>query len=91
MPGAQLVRQNGGLMLFFSRTCREVTTILVAREDQELGWGDRLALRFHLSICETCPNFERQMLTMRSSFHRWRHYADDENSSNEEPAITKKN
>ena len=78
-------------MLFFSRTCREVTTILVAREDQELGWGDRLALRFHLSICETCPNFERQMLTMRHSFQRWRHYADGEIGTNTDAAPTNKN
>ena len=66
-------------MLFFSRTCREVTTILVAREDRDLVWSDRLALRIHLSVCDTCPNFERQMLTMRHSFQRWRHDADDEN------------
>lgn len=65
-------------MLFFRRTCREVTTILVAREDRKLGWNERLALRIHLSICETCPRFERQILTVRHSFQRWRHYANDE-------------
>lgn len=78
-------------MLFFGRSCREVATILVAREDRELSWRDRLALRFHLSICETCPQFERQMLTMRHSFQRWRHYADDENGIDTDPILTKKN
>ena len=68
-------------MLFFRRTCREVTTILVAREDRDLDWGDRLALRVHLSICKTCPRFEKQMLVMRHSFQRWRHYAEDENKA----------
>ena len=68
-------------MLFFSRTCREVTTILVAREDRDLCWRDRLTLRVHLSICKTCPDFERQMLVMRHSFQRWRHYAENENEA----------
>ena len=65
-------------MLFFRRTCREVTTMLVAREDQALPWTDRIAVKIHLSICRTCPRFERQMLTMRHSFQRWRHYTEDE-------------
>ncbi len=78
-------------MLFFNRTCREVTTILVAREDRDLSWGDRLALRIHLSICYTCPQFERQMLTMRHSFHRWRQYADDESAKSAGGQVTNKN
>lgn len=69
-------------MLFFRRTCREVTTILVAREDRDIGWSERLALRIHLSVCKTCPDFERQMLTMRHSFQRWRHYSDTETDPN---------
>ena len=76
-------------MLFFKRTCREVTTILVAREDRDLGCNDRLALRIHLYICDTCPRFERQMLTIRQSFKRWRHYADEENDAPTDPTITK--
>ena len=71
-------------MLFFRRSCREVATILVAREDRDLGWGDRLALRIHLSICDTCPRFERQILSMRHSFQHWRHDpdgSDDENKT----------
>jgi hypothetical protein len=76
-------------MLFFSRTCREVTTILVAREDRALGWGDRLALRVHLSICKTCPDFERQMLVMRQGFKRWRHYAENENDENIDTGVKK--
>ena len=78
-------------MLFFSRTCREVATILVAREDRELGWGDRLALRIHLSICDTCPRFERQMLTMRHSFERWRQYTNGENEPKTDATDSKKN
>ena len=78
-------------MLFFRRTCREVTTILVAREDRNLNWGDRLALRIHLSVCDTCPRFERQILTIRQSFRRWRHYAEDEDESRAETPTANKN
>ena len=77
-------------MLFFSRTCREVTTILVAREDRVLPWADRLALRIHLSVCQTCPRFERQILTMRHSFQRWRHYTEDESKPPTPPTSTHK-
>lgn len=78
-------------MLFFNRTCREVTTILVAREDRDLPWTDRVALKIHLSVCQTCPRFERQMLTMRHSFARWRHYTEDESTPQTDPTPSKKN
>ena len=78
-------------MLFFSRTCREVTTILVAQEDRRLGLRDRLALRLHLSICKTCPRFERQILVMRQSFKRWRHYTEADNGADVNSASSNKN
>jgi hypothetical protein len=78
-------------MLFFDRTCREVATILVAREDRVLSWSDRFALRFHLSICETCPRFERQILTIGSSMGRWRNYTDDDEVLNSKISVLNKN
>ena len=59
-------------MMPFNRTCREVAALLVAREDRPLGLADRLALRMHMVICDACPRFERQMLTMRNSLQQWR-------------------
>ena len=56
------------------RTCKEVTALVVAREDRALDMTDKLALRMHLAICATCPPFERQMLTIRNSFRQWRNY-----------------
>ena len=56
------------------RTCKEVTAIVVAREDRDLGLADRLALRVHMAICGACPQFERQMLTMRNGLREWRNY-----------------
>ena len=67
-------------MVFFKRTCSEVTSMLVAREDRPPDWGDRVALRIHLAICNTCPDIERQILTLRQSLQNWRQSADDENT-----------
>lgn len=61
-------------MMPLTRTCREVATLLVTREDRHLGMADRLALRIHMSICEACPRFERQMLLLRNGLHQWRSY-----------------
>ncbi|MFZ2309373.1 MAG: zf-HC2 domain-containing protein [Rhodoferax sp.] len=68
-------------MTLLKRTCKEVAAILVAREDRHLGLADRLALRLHMAMCEACPRFERQILTMRNSMRQWRNYADSDDSA----------
>jgi hypothetical protein len=55
-----------------TRTCKEVASLLIAREDHALPMGERLAMQLHLKICRTCPVFERQILTMRSAMRQWR-------------------
>jgi len=64
-------------MMFLRRTCKEVTVLLVTREDRQLPVIERLALRLHLAACTACPVFERQLLTMRNALQRWRHYTDE--------------
>ena len=59
------------------RTCKEVSALLVAREDRALPLAERVALRVHLAMCEACPRFERQLLTMRNAMKQWRAYAND--------------
>ena len=63
--------------MILRRTCKEVTALLVAREDRELPALERVALRLHLAACQACPKFERQILTMRNAFSRWRNYTED--------------
>jgi hypothetical protein len=68
----------------FRRTCKEVSALLIASEDRELPLADRLALRLHMAMCQACPRFERQLLTMRNAMKQWRNYADaDEGVGNE--------
>jgi len=62
------------------RSCKEVTTLVIAREDRELPLTEQLALRIHMAICKACPVFERQILTMRNAMKQWRHYGSDDDS-----------
>jgi hypothetical protein len=62
------------------RTCKEVTALVIAREDQVLPLAERLALRFHMVICQSCPRFQRQVLTMRNAMTQWRNYGSGEDA-----------
>ena len=55
-------------MIRLNRSCKEVTALVIAREDRDLPLAERLALRLHMAICSACPKFERQILTMRKVF-----------------------
>ena len=60
------------------RTCKEVTALVVAKQDRELSTRDHMAVRAHMAICKACPPFERQMLTMRNAMKQWRNYGNDD-------------
>lgn len=60
------------------RSCKEVTALVIAREDRELPWMERVALRVHMAMCQACPRFERQVLTMRNAMKQWRGYTDED-------------
>lgn len=63
--------------MMLMRTCKEAAALMIAREDRPLPPVERAALRLHLAICRACPVFERQLLTMRHAFTRWRHYTEE--------------
>lgn len=76
-------------MIPMKRSCKEVAALLVAREDRALPLTERVAIRFHMVICDACPRFERQILSMRSSMQLWRNYTDSgEFSASETSAVT---
>lgn len=60
------------------RSCKEVTALVIAREDRELPWVERVGLRVHMAMCQACPRFERQVLTMRNAMKQWRGYTDQD-------------
>jgi hypothetical protein len=65
-------------MMPFNRTCKEVTALVISREDRQLPWRERLALRIHMKLCGACPVFERQVFTMRNAMRQWRNYQANE-------------
>jgi hypothetical protein len=74
-----------------NRSCKQVAALLVAREDRPLSVADRLALRLHLAICEACPRFARQLLTLRNSMQTWRNYTISDETSDATGPISRKN
>ena len=69
-------------MIPLMRTCKQVTALVIAREDQALPLLDKLALRLHMAICAACPRFERQVLTMRNAMQQWRNYQESDQVPN---------
>lgn len=65
-------------MIRMTRSCREVTALVLARADRHLSLGERLTVRMHLLICKACPLFERQVRFFnRDVLPRWRSYRDE--------------
>jgi hypothetical protein len=64
--------------MIFSRSCREVTRLVLESEDRELALADRLALQIHWRICDGCSKFRDQARHMRQAMVRWRSYRDDD-------------
>jgi hypothetical protein len=51
-------------------TCKEVSRLVSQGLDRRLGFGERLALRVHLALCDGCTNFSRQVKFLRRSVAR---------------------
>ena len=66
------------IQLPLMRSCKEVTALLIAREDRVLPLTERVGLRMHMVLCRACPRFERQVLTMRNAMKQWRNYTGDD-------------
>ena len=63
--------------MLFIPSCKEAAALLIANEDRLISLSDRTRVRLHLLACKTCPNFERQLLTMRNAMKQWRNYEGD--------------
>ena len=59
-------------------SCKETTRLLSQGEDRELAFGERVALRVHLAICNGCRNVSDQFKFLRSAV---RLLADDESAA----------
>jgi len=48
-------------------SCKETTRLLSQGEDRKLAFGERVALRVHLAICDGCRNVSAQFRFLRSA------------------------
>jgi hypothetical protein len=48
-------------------SCKETAVLVSKACDQRLSWGDRLAVRLHLFICDGCRQFVRQLRFLRAA------------------------
>jgi len=46
-------------------SCKETTRLLSQGEDRRLGFGEQVALRVHLAICNGCRNVNAQFRFLR--------------------------
>lgn len=46
-------------------SCKKTSRLLSQGEDRKLGFGERIALRVHLAICDGCSNFNAQLRFLR--------------------------
>lgn len=45
--------------------CRQASRLLSKSQDMPLTFGERLKLRYHLTLCDKCREFERQLDQLR--------------------------
>lgn len=57
-------------------TCKQASLLLSRGQDAPLGLYARLKLRLHLTLCDGCTHFSRQLKFMRAAVRRLRD-ADD--------------
>jgi hypothetical protein len=46
-------------------SCKEASRLVSQGLDRNLGFGERIALRVHLAICDGCTNFKNQVAFLR--------------------------
>jgi len=46
-------------------SCKEASRLVSQGLDRNLGFGERVALRVHLAICDGCTNFKDQVAFLR--------------------------
>ena len=51
-------------------SCKEAARLVSQRLDRELGFGERVMLRVHLTICDGCTNFKNQVAFLRKAVAR---------------------
>ncbi len=62
-------------------TCKETARLLSQGEDRRLAFGERVALRVHLTICKGCRNIDAQFRFLRVAVQALSRDVDQEQSN----------
>jgi hypothetical protein len=62
-------------------TCKETTRLLSQGEDRKLAFGERVALRVHLAICNGCRNVNAQFKFLRVAVRNLSANGDEEKTA----------
>ena len=62
-------------------SCKETTRLLSQGEDRKLAFGERVALRVHLAICNGCRNLSVQFRFLRVAVKSLSRDGDDKESA----------
>ncbi len=49
------------------RSCKQAAILMTRSVDGSLGWLGRLRLEWHLRVCDTCTQLERQLRFLRDA------------------------
>ncbi len=63
--------------MYLRRTCRQMTRLILLRNECPPSLLQRLVMRLHLIACANCTRFEQQARLMEQAVGRWRHYVGD--------------
>lgn len=58
--------------------CKHASQLASQSMEARLPWRQRIALRFHLMLCDACTNFVRQLHMLRAAMAQRRHSAENE-------------
>jgi Putative zinc-finger len=62
-------------------SCKDSSRLLSQREDRKLNFGERVALRLHLAICDACRNASVQFRFLRIAVKGLSRDGDEEKSA----------
>lgn len=52
-------------------TCREASRLISEGMDRHLSFMEKVGLRLHVSVCDACTRFSRQLAFLRRALERF--------------------
>lgn len=52
---------------YINLTCQEASFLISKRQETKLTWRQKLRLNFHISVCEPCSRFAKQVVIIDAS------------------------